>query len=597
MRASVLLLVALLCLSSTHVEAAANKCRDKKGSAKCLKKAKAKCTKAKWRKKKCCVTCKSYNAGTSSVLRGDGKIDCADLGGTLKWTQGANQIDAKVNGVCGKRQGDDLVVTKTNGGTVPCPSDQTLCYTDLTPLKCTPSWELDFKEKEGSNQKVIENSRGTVIFGTEKGFVYGVDSAAGALKFKYNYNGPGRSFTLFASVVGVVGGVVYGNLYETTQVVKCFSSKASYVTFAIDEDTGYELWAVQNETMSDKAGYTASGNTYWYYQGKLSALEAKTGAFKWMYQVGSASLVYPAPQLVGDDDFTYLVLNDVSGTATNLAVVKLWPNGTAHWSQSFKQSKLDSSNKFYTMYPPVPQYAEPILDSGNGGQLIVTAGTRTAQALPNRTNPEVQACVFSMSTLHGTVNWRYELPTPTTPYSTGHSWMIGNALVYNNIVYFRTGTLLAEDAIQKSLYAVHKEGGHLIWFADISNATQTFELAAANGEIIVADAIDMKTASASIVRQKGKLYWFDAYTGALKKSDQVDGEITAGPATGAVSKQIYVSHSFKNVYDPKYMEEVRDKADGCTTGQPLDQPYVDRTPREAKVLAYSSDSAQSGCGA
>ena len=66
---------------------------------------------------------------------------------------------------------------------------------------------------------------------------------------------------------------------------------------------------------------------------------------------------------------------------------------------------------------------------------------------------------------------------------------------------------------------------------------------------------------------------------------------------GAVSKQIYVSHSFKNVYDPKYMEEVRDKADGCTTGQPLDQPYVDRTPREAKVLAYSSDSAQSGCGA
>merc|ERR1712054_85273 len=118
----------------------------------------------------------------------------------------------------------------------------------------------------------------------------------------------------------------------------------------------------------------------------------------------------------------------------------------------------------------------------------------------------------------------------------------------------------------------------------------TLELAAANNEIIVADAVDISSTTSSIVRQKGTLYWYDALTGALKKSDKIDGEITAGPSVGEQSKQIYVSHSFKNVYDPKYQEPVRDKKDGCEDGTPLNQVYVDRTPREARVLAYSTDS-------
>merc|ERR1712178_337690 len=117
-------------------------------------------------------------------------------------------------------------------------------------------------------------------------------------------------------------------------------------------------------------------------------------------------------------------------------------------------------------------------------------------------------------------------------YSTGHSWMTGNALVYNNVVYFRTATLVAEGAVQQTLHAVEAKGGHKIFSTDISNASQTLELAAANNEIIVADAVDISSTTSSIVRQKGTLYWYDALTGALKKSDKIDGEITAGPSVG-----------------------------------------------------------------
>ena len=97
---------------------------------------------------------------------------------------------------------------------------------------------------------------------------------------------------------------------------------------------------------------------------------------------------------------------------------------------------------------------------------------------------------------------------------------------------------------------------------------QTPTLAADNDVIYLADK---STASLSdSPRDKGILYWHSATDGVLKAKVTLDGAITSGPILG--TGKVFLSHS---VVDPSN-EDSKDKA---------------------HVVAFSTDSAQSGCGA
>jgi hypothetical protein len=271
--------------------------------------------------------------------------------------------------------------------------------------------------------------------------------------------------------------------------------------------------------------------------------------------------------IIGDADSLYAVVNENLGTST------IADGYVSVYKFSFDTSGEPTLvwNVNYS-YPVVPKDAKPILDSGNGGQLIITAGIN---GLGNSTNPAVAACAFAVSTATGRVNWKYDIPVYTgigPAYSTGNSWMAnGQPIVYGDYVYLRTMTLVKEAQYQRSLYALNKLGGQQIFATVVSSGAadifQTEYLAAADGYVFLADEIDpalVSSANPTAIREKGVLYFYNAATGALTHSRKVDGKIRSGP--DAFGGKVYVSHDDKS---------------GKKTN--------------TKVVAFSTNPAVSGC--
>jgi eukaryotic-like serine/threonine-protein kinase len=134
----------------------------------------------------------------------------------------------------------------------------------------------------GYDRRTVQSSptvsNGTVFVGARDGWIYALDAATGAEKWRFDHK-----ISWINTSPAVVDGVVYAG-----------SSDAQFVQ-AIDAATGKELWRTTTGTtwsspaVAGDVVYAGDG------QGRLHALDRKTGKLLWSFRTGSTVHSSPAP--------------------------------------------------------------------------------------------------------------------------------------------------------------------------------------------------------------------------------------------------------------------------------------------------------------
>jgi len=139
--------------------------------------------------------------------------------------------------------------------------------------------------KFGYDRRTVQSSpavaNGVVYVGARDGWVYAIDAATGKEKWRYDHN-----ISWINTSPAVIDGVVYDG-----------SSDAQFVQ-ALDASTGMQLWRTTTGTtwsspaIAGDVLYAGDG------QGRLHALDRKTGKLLWSFR--TASTVHSSPTPSGD---------------------------------------------------------------------------------------------------------------------------------------------------------------------------------------------------------------------------------------------------------------------------------------------------------
>jgi len=140
-------------------------------------------------------------------------------------------------------------------------------------------------EKFGFDRRTIQSSPavvgGVVYVGARDGFIYALDAASGALRWRYDHK-----ISWIITSPAVSEGVVYAG-----------SSDAHFVQ-ALDT-TGKELWRSETEGIVWASPAVADGMVYAPDgTGRVYAFDAKSGAIRWVFRTRSA--IYSSPVIAGD---------------------------------------------------------------------------------------------------------------------------------------------------------------------------------------------------------------------------------------------------------------------------------------------------------
>jgi outer membrane protein assembly factor BamB len=154
-----------------------------------------------------------------------------------------------------------------------------------------PKWKFETEGVKlssgdfGFDRRTVQSSpavaNGTVFVGARDGWIYAIDAATGAEKWRFDHK-----VSWINTSPAVVDGVVYAG-----------SSDAQFVQ-ALDATTGKELWRTTTGTtwsspaVAGDVIYAGDG------QGRLHALDRKTGKLLWSFRTGST--VYSSPTPSGD---------------------------------------------------------------------------------------------------------------------------------------------------------------------------------------------------------------------------------------------------------------------------------------------------------
>jgi outer membrane protein assembly factor BamB len=139
--------------------------------------------------------------------------------------------------------------------------------------------------KFGFDRRTVQSSpavaNGTVFVGARDGWIYAIDAATGAEKWRFDHK-----VSWINTSPAVVDGVVYAG-----------SSDAQFVQ-AIDAATGKEMWRTTTGVTWSSPAVTAEMVYAGDGAGRINALDRKTGKLLWSFRTGST--VYSSPTPSGD---------------------------------------------------------------------------------------------------------------------------------------------------------------------------------------------------------------------------------------------------------------------------------------------------------
>ncbi|HET7458662.1 MAG TPA: PQQ-binding-like beta-propeller repeat protein [Gemmatimonadaceae bacterium] len=148
----------------------------------------------------------------------------------------------------------------------------------------------------GFDRRSIQSSPavagGTVYVGARDGFLYAIDAASGALRWRYDHK---ISWVITSPAVD--GGVVYAG------------SSDGHFAQAVDAATGKELWrATTDATVWSSPAVAGDVVYYGDGAGRVHAVDRRTGTERWAFRTGA--MVYASPAVSGE----YVVVGSMDGS-------------------------------------------------------------------------------------------------------------------------------------------------------------------------------------------------------------------------------------------------------------------------------------------
>jgi len=180
-------------------------------------------------------------------------------------------------------------------------------------------WRFDTEGRElfsgdfGYDRRTVQSSPavadGVVYVGARDGFLYAIDAAKGALRWRFDHE-----ISWVNSSPAVAGGMVYAG-----------SSDGRFI-HAVDVESGEEVWRLETPSIVWSSPaivgdvlYVGDGS------GRIHAIDRATGAERWSYRVGHRILSSPVPSTdgtlyFGSDDGGIYALRGSDGAPLRRAV-------------------------------------------------------------------------------------------------------------------------------------------------------------------------------------------------------------------------------------------------------------------------------------